>query len=89
VVPVSVQRQARIKPGDAVEFKAAPGVITIVSKPLVADDEYTPEQRRIVDAQLAAAGEGPFYGPFDTADHAIEFLRREIRVRRKKKPSAG
>jgi len=82
VVPASVQRQARIKPGEPVEFKAAPGVITIISKSIEADDEYSPEQRRIIDAQLAAAGKGPFYGPFDTADQAIGFLRHEVRARK-------
>ena len=53
VVPPSVQRKARLKVGDQVEFRATPGKITIVSKPPVADDEYTPEQRRIIEAQLA------------------------------------
>lgn len=82
VVPMSVQRRARIKPGDPVEFKTAPGVITIVSKVLAPEDEYTVAQRRAIDAQLAAAGNGPFYGPFETAGQAIQFMRREIRVRK-------
>ena len=33
VVPPSVQRKARLKAGDQVEFKATPGRITVVSKP--------------------------------------------------------
>ena len=90
VVPPSVQRKARLKAGDQVEFRAAPGKITIVSKSLVstaaADDEYTPEQRRIIEAQLAEGLEdikqGRTYGPFDTAEDAIKFLHKEIRLRK-------
>ncbi|MGI8744254.1 MAG: AbrB/MazE/SpoVT family DNA-binding domain-containing protein [Bryobacteraceae bacterium] len=52
-VPPSVQRRAQIKPGDTLEFKVSGGVITILPKLPSADDEYTPEQRRIVNAQLA------------------------------------
>jgi len=55
VVPPSVQRRAGIKAGDRVEFKVSAGVITIVPKPPTADDEYTPEQRRAIDARLARA----------------------------------
>ena len=91
VVPPSVQRKARLKAGDQVEFRATPGKITIVSKPPTAaaatpDDEYTPEQRRIVEAQLAEGLEdikkGRTYGPFDTAEDAIKFLHKEIRLRK-------
>jgi hypothetical protein len=39
-------------------------------------DEYTPAQRRAIDTRLAAARKGPYYGPFDTADEAINFLRK-------------
>jgi hypothetical protein len=47
-----------------------------------ADEEYTPAQRRIVDARLAEARKGPYHGPFKTADKAIAFLRKEIRSRK-------
>ena len=49
VVPLNICRRAGIKAGDRLEFKAARGVITIVSRSQVADKE-TPEQRRIIDA---------------------------------------
>jgi bifunctional DNA-binding transcriptional regulator/antitoxin component of YhaV-PrlF toxin-antitoxin module len=52
-VPEAVQHQAGFKAGDVVEFKAAGGVITILPRLLTADDEYNPEQSRIIDAQLA------------------------------------
>ena len=47
-----------------------------------ADDEYTPAQRRVIDARLRQAKKGPYHGPFETADEAIQFLRREVRTRR-------
>jgi bifunctional DNA-binding transcriptional regulator/antitoxin component of YhaV-PrlF toxin-antitoxin module len=52
-VPRTVQRRAGFKLGDVLEFKASGGVITILPKLPTADDEYTPEQRRIIDASLA------------------------------------
>src|SRR5258708_31608923 len=90
VVPPAIQRRAGLTVGEQVEFRASGGVITITPKLPAADDEYTPEQRRIIDARLEAASKGPYYGPFDTADEAIKFLRTEIRTRKavKPKPSA-
>jgi bifunctional DNA-binding transcriptional regulator/antitoxin component of YhaV-PrlF toxin-antitoxin module len=81
VVPDSVRRRACLKAGDKVEFRATPGVITIVTKLPPADDEYTPEQRRIIDAQLDEAAEGPFHGPFDTADEMIAHIKGELKRR--------
>ncbi len=45
--------------------------------------------RRAIDARLAEARKGPYYGPFDTANEAVKFLRKEIRARRtgKRRPS--
>jgi hypothetical protein len=71
-----------MKAGDQLEFRATPGMITIVAKPPVADDEYTPRQRAVIDARLAEAEKGPFYGPFSTANEAIKFLHKEIRSRK-------
>ena len=88
VVPPSIRRQARLKAGAQLEFKATPGIITIISKPPVAVDEYTPEQRRIIDARLALADEdarkGRVYGPF-TAKEATRFLRAELKARGKQR----
>jgi bifunctional DNA-binding transcriptional regulator/antitoxin component of YhaV-PrlF toxin-antitoxin module len=86
VVPAAVQRKAGLVAGQKVEFRASGGVITITPKPPAADDEYSPEQRRVIDARLAAVGKGPYYGPFDSADEAIKFLRKEIRSRKTGKP---
>jgi bifunctional DNA-binding transcriptional regulator/antitoxin component of YhaV-PrlF toxin-antitoxin module len=55
VVPVSVRRKAGHQNGEDLEFRVSGGVITILPKLPAADDEYTPEQRRIIDARLAKA----------------------------------
>src|SRR5439155_10385399 len=57
LVPPSVQRRARLKAGDKLQFKATPGIITIISKPPAAASEYTPAQRRVIDSRLALADE--------------------------------
>jgi bifunctional DNA-binding transcriptional regulator/antitoxin component of YhaV-PrlF toxin-antitoxin module len=82
VVPSAIRRKAGFKGGDELEFKAAGGVITISRKPPVAGDEYTPTQRRIIDARLTQARKGPYYGPFESAEEAIRFVRKEIRNRK-------
>ena len=82
VVPASVRRRAGIRPGDRLEFKVSGGIINIIPKLPSADDEYTPAQRCVLDAQLREAAKGPYYGPFETADAAIKFLRNEIRTRK-------
>ncbi len=85
VVPRSVRRRAGLKSGQTVEFKVSGGVINIVPKLPVADDEYTPAQRRAVDARLSQARKGPYHGPFATADEAIAFVRTEVRKRKRMK----
>jgi AbrB family looped-hinge helix DNA binding protein len=85
VVPKSVRRRAGIKPGDRLEFKVSGGIINIIPELPSAHEEYTSEQRRAIDAQLKEAAKGPYYGPFVTADDAIQFLRQEIRKRKSSK----
>ena len=78
VVPLTIRRRAGIKPGDRLEFKAARGVITIVSRSRTASDE-TPEQRRVIDAQLAEGLEdirkGRVSRAFDTAEEMLASLK--------------
>jgi len=81
-VPPQIQRRAGIKVGDELEFRVSGGIINIIPKLPTADDEYTPAQRRVIDARLAEARKGPYYGPFETADDAIRFLHKEIRRRK-------
>jgi bifunctional DNA-binding transcriptional regulator/antitoxin component of YhaV-PrlF toxin-antitoxin module len=80
-VPPAVQHQAGFKPGDVVEFKVSGGVITILPKLPTADDEYTPEQRRSIDAQLDAAEKGPFHGPFNSAEEMITHMKSQLKKR--------
>lgn len=81
-VPLQIQRRAGIKTGDRVEFRISGGIINIVTSLPWADDEYTPAQRRAIDARLARAAKGPYHGPFENSDDAIDFLRKQIRSRR-------
>lgn len=85
VVPRSVRRRAGLKSGQKVEFKVSGGVISIVPRLPSADDEYTPAQRRAIDARLRQARKGPYHGPFATAEEAIAFLRKELRKRKRSK----
>src|SRR5580693_3157104 len=82
VVPQSVRRQAGIKSGDRLEFRVSGGIINIIPELPSADDEYTPAQRRVIDAQLTEAKKGPYHGPFSTADQAIKYLNKELRARK-------
>lgn len=84
-VPASVRRKAGIKAGDRLEFKVSGGVISIIPELPTAAGEYSPRQRRAIDARLAEARRGPYYGPFDSAEGAIKFLNSEIRTRKTKK----
>ena len=89
VVPPSVRRKAGLRSGQKIEFRVVGGVISIRPKPAATDDEYTPEQRRIVDAQLAGSladvAAGRVHGPFSTHKEFIESLHKETkRLNRKK-----
>ena len=87
--PPSVRRKAGIKIGDELEIKVSGGIITMFQKPRSADDEYTPEQRRIVDARLAEGLDdvrhGRVHGPFDTHEEFIASLHREAKKLKAKK----
>ena len=80
-VPARIQRRAGFKPGHRVEFKVSGGIINIIPELPAADDEYTPAQRRVIDAQLKEARKGPYLGPFDTAEEMIAHMKRELSKR--------
>jgi len=48
-----------------------------------ANDEYTPAQRRLIDARLAESEEdfqqGRTYGPFDSADEMIAHMKAALK----------
>jgi AbrB family looped-hinge helix DNA binding protein len=59
-IPTAVRRQAGLSKGDLVNFAFQRGKIIITPKLVIdrsrfptADDEYTPSQRKTIDAQLA------------------------------------
>jgi AbrB family looped-hinge helix DNA binding protein len=90
-IPRNIRSKVGLTDGDLVEVKTAGGQIVITpklaidrSKSPAADDEYTPAQRRIIDARLAKAKEdmkaGRVYGPFAT----VAELERSLRQTAKK-----
>ena len=97
-IPTRLRSQARISEGFLVEASFHRGKIVLTPKLVIdlskfptADDEYTPEQRRLIDARLAESKEdlkkGRVYGPF-TGPEAARFLKVELkaRARKNKKP---
>ena len=91
-VPPSVQRRAHIKAGDKLEFIVSGGIITIIPKLPLADDEYTPRQRAIVDAQLAEGLEdlqkGRVSPRFETVDKMLASLKSGKKTAQRTKPRA-
>ena len=84
-VPPSVRRRAGHKNGQDLEFRVSGRVITILPKLPAADDEYTPEQRRIIDGRLAEGladiKAGRTFGPFETADDMIAHMKAGLKKR--------
>ena len=78
VVPKSIRRKAGFKSGQELEIKASGGVITILPKLPTAGDDYTPAERRAIDADLAKAERGPLYGPFSSAKATIRDMKGRI-----------
>jgi len=79
MLPLRVRRQAGIKAGDQLEVRASGGIVTLIPKLPSADDEYTPEQRRIIDAQIAEGLEdvrkGRVSPRFNTVDEMLASLK--------------
>ncbi len=85
-IPIRLRSRAGISEGDLVEASFHRGKIILTPKLMIdrskfpnADDEYTPAQRRAIDARLAQALEdvkkGRVYGPFDTVDEMLASLK--------------
>lgn len=68
------------------------GIINIIPKLPSADDEYTPAQRRVIDARLAEADDdikhGRVYGPFHTAEEMAASMEANIKELRAAKRRA-
>jgi AbrB family looped-hinge helix DNA binding protein len=85
VIPPSIRKRLGIKSGDKLEIAASGKVMTIGPK-LEVDDEYTPAQRKIIDAEIAKGIDdirnGRFYGPFDSTREMMASIESEIKQRR-------
>jgi AbrB family looped-hinge helix DNA binding protein len=91
-IPSRLRKQAGIAEGDIVEATFQRGHIVLTPKIVIdrasfpnADGEYTPEQRRVINARLAKADEevksGRTFGPFNNADDMIASIERELKKR--------
>jgi AbrB family looped-hinge helix DNA binding protein len=91
-LPTRLRTQAGISEGDLLEAAFHRGKIVLTptlaidrSKFSNADDEYTPQQRRIVDTRLAESAEdlkrGRTFGPFNTADEMIASMKAQLKKR--------
>jgi hypothetical protein len=58
-----------------VEFRVSGGIINIIPSLPSADDEYTPAQRRAINAGIAEGRKGPYYGPFKSGAEVAAFLK--------------
>ena len=98
-IPTRLRRQARISEGDVVEARFHRGKIILTPKLVIdrsqfpnADDEYTPEQRRIIDARLAESEDdlrlGRTFGPFNTAAEMIASMKEQLKKRAAAKAAA-
>ncbi len=93
VISRAMRRKAGFKSGQELEIRASGGVITILPKLPTADDEYTPEQRRVIDARLAKSlaevKQGKTAGPFNFADELIASLKGKLNESGSKKKPRG
>jgi AbrB family looped-hinge helix DNA binding protein len=91
-IPTSVRRQAGLSKGDLVNFAFQRGKIVITPRLVIdraqfpnADDEYTPAQRRIIDARLDESEEDlkkrRSLGPFYTAEDMIAHMKGQLKQR--------
>jgi len=76
-IPMRPRAQVGLVDGDLVEAKAHRGKIVLTPKSVV-DREYTPAQRRAIDARLAEGladiESGRTFGPFNSADEMIAHM---------------
>src|SRR5690242_884317 len=82
-LPTGVRTAVGLADGDLVDVKVSgrriivtPTLVVDRSKFPIADDEYTPEQRRLINARLVEAEKGPYYGPFKSGAEVAAFLKK-------------
>jgi AbrB family looped-hinge helix DNA binding protein len=89
-IPTRIRSRLGIADGDVLEMKVRSNCVVLTPKAPVDDDpEYTPEQRKIIDAELAKGLEdvrmGRVYGPFKTIAE-LERSMREVGKKLRSKP---
>ena len=91
VVPLSIQRRAGFKVGDKLEFRVSAGIVSIIPKLASERDDYSPVQRRVIDARLAKSEADikhkRVYGPFKSAEEmsaSIEVNIKKLRAAKRK-----
>lgn len=82
ILPPRIRRKAGFRTGDQLEVKASGGVVTLIPRLPAADDEYTPGQRRAINARLDEAEKGPYHGPFRSGEELAAYLKRFQGLRR-------
>jgi AbrB family looped-hinge helix DNA binding protein len=91
-LPSRMRSAIGIADGDLVEATVLRGKIVLTPKLVIdrskfpnADDEYTPAQRRTIDARLDESEEdlkkGRTAGPFNTASEMIAHMKGELKKR--------
>jgi bifunctional DNA-binding transcriptional regulator/antitoxin component of YhaV-PrlF toxin-antitoxin module len=94
-LPSRLRSAVGITEGDLVEATLHRGRIVLTPKLVIdrskvpnADDEYTPVQRRVIDARLDESEEdlkkGRTAGPFKSASEMIAHMKGELKKRAKK-----
>jgi len=91
-IPTRLRTRAGISEGEVVEASFHRGKFILTPKLTVdcsqfptANDEYTPAQRRAIDARLAESEEdlkkGRTFGPFNTAGDLIASMKEQLKKR--------
>ena len=94
-LPGRLRIAAGVAEGDLIEASVKRGRIILTPKPVMdrskfptADDEYSREQRRVIDARLAESTEdiraGRLHGPFETHEEMVQFLHQQTKKARGK-----
>lgn len=90
VLPSEIKNKPGFKAGKRFDVVFSAGILNIVPEVPNTDDEYTPKQRKIIDAHLAEAEKdikrGRVYGPYNNAKEMMkDFYRRHPKPRANKK----
>ena len=88
-LPTEVRSSVGLADGDLVEIRVA-GRKIIITPTMVIDhsqfpsagDEYTPEQRGKIKAQIREAAKGPFFGPFKSGAESAAFIEKTPKSQR-------